>query len=135
MLAAVNIAVINQGTGAGFSGIGAAIAGLVPAAVFVSIRNRVSRELGPSNGVAVFLLVLGGIAATYNGLAAGAGIVLVAFLLAVYSIRGIGVDEVWRAGDDLFSMDGYFQLVVIAVVLFMFSAVALFPQEIVQDGL
>lgn len=134
VLALITITVVGQGIGTGFSGIGSAYIGLLPAALFVFIRNRVSQEVGLSNVVAVFLVVLSVIAAIYTGTLAATGIFVVACLLVIFDIRRVGIGDVRRIGSKFYSMNGYFELIVVAVALFLISPLALFPQQIVQDG-
>jgi hypothetical protein len=134
IIALVNIVFIGQGTGAGFSGIGAAFVGLLPVSIFVFIRNRVSTEVGPSNGTVIFLVVLGITASIYSGIIAAAGILVVSCLLLLFDIRRTGLEEVRRLVSELTSMNGYFMFMLVALALFLFSPVMLFPQEIVQDN-
>lgn len=134
VLALINIVVIGQGTGAGFSGIGAAYMGLLPVSMFAFIRSRISSEIGPSNGVALFLMALGITASIYVDLFAAAGIVALSGLLLVFDIHRLGFYEVRRTVAKLRSMNGYFGLVLAAGLLFLYSPVVLFPQEIAQNG-
>lgn len=134
VLALMNIAVIGQGTGAGFSGIGAAFIGLLLVSLFSFIQKHVLNEVGASNGTPVFLIALGFIAWIYSGLLITSGILIVSCLLFIDSIRSLGLDEVRRAIYELRSMNGHSMLVVVAFVLFMSSPILLFPQQITQDG-
>lgn len=134
VLAIVNVVFLGQGTGAGFSGIGAAFIGLVPVGLYVFLRNRVSSEVGPSDGVALFLAALGITAWIYTGALEAAGVFVASGVLVFYDIYRIGVDEMRSILSGLCSMDGYFEFVVVAVVLFLFSPMVLFPQELVQNG-
>lgn len=134
VIALVNIVFIGQGTGAGFSGIGAAFVGLLPVSLFVFIRDRVSSEVGPSNGTVIFLVVLGITASIYSGVLAAAGILVVSCLILLFDIRRTGLEEARRLVSELASMNGHFVFMLVAAALFLFSPVLLFPQEIVQDG-
>lgn len=134
VLAAVNIAVLGSGTGAGFSGIASAFVGLLLVGVFIFIHNRVSQELGVSDAVAVLLVVFAGTALIYSGVLAAAGIVVVACLLVLNDIRRLGVEEAQTVASDLWSMGNYFLLIVGAVALFLLSPILLFPENVVQGG-
>lgn len=134
VIAVINIAVFGHGTGAGFSGIGSAFVGLLPVALVVFIHNRVSTKMDPSNGVILFLVAAGIITMIYVGLVEGAGVILTSGFLAIFHIRRDGVDEVRQEMSRLMSMNGYFQLMLFAVLLFLLSPMLLFPKEIAQDG-
>lgn len=134
VLAVVNIAFFGHGTGAGFSGLASAFVGLLMVAVFVFIRNKVSQEIGPSDGVAVLLVALAGTALIYSSVFTAAGVLVIACLLMVLDIRRLGVDGVRTVVSDLFSMEGYSLLVVGGLALFLASPVLLFPSDIVQGG-
>lgn len=132
VIALANIVFIGQGTGAGFSGIGAAFVGLLPVALFVFLRNRVSNEVSPSDGTVIFLAVLGITASIYSGVLAAAGILVVSCLLLLFDIHRTGLEEMRRLVSELASMNGYLVFMLAAVALFLLSPVMLFPQEIVQ---
>lgn len=132
VIALVNIAALGSGTGAGFSGIGSAFFGLLPVSLFLFIHNKVSEEIEPAHGVVLFLIAAGIIAGTYSGVTAAAGILLFAVLITIHDIHQVGLDEVKGAAAELTSMKGYFELVMIAGLLFLVSPVLLFPQDIAQ---
>ena len=134
VLGAVNIAVLGSGTGAGFSGIASAFVGLLLVAIFMFLHNRVSQDLGATDGVAVLLVVFGSTALIYSDVLAAAGIIVVACLLVLNDIRRLGVVEARTVASDLWSMGNYFLLIVGAVALFLFSPILLFPENIVQGG-
>ncbi|WP_225336180.1 hypothetical protein [Halomicrobium urmianum] len=135
VIALSNIAALGSGTGAGFSGIGSAFFGLLPVSLFLFIHNKVSEEIEPAHGVVLFLIAAAIIAGTYSGVTAAAGILLFAVLITVYDTYQVGLDEVKEAAAGLTSMEGYFELVMIAGLLFLLSPVLLFPQDIAQgDG-
>lgn len=134
VLATVNIVVLGEGTGAGFSGIASAFVGLTPVGVFVFIQNRVSQDVAVTDGVAVLLVVLGGTALIYAGFVAAASILVIACLLVLYDIRRLGVDTVRTLASDLWMMGSHFLLVVSAFTLFVLSPILLFPANIVQGG-
>ena len=133
VISLINIAVIGQGTGRGFSGIGSAFVGLLPVALFLFIHKRISNRVNPSNGILLFLVVAGIITTIYRGAAEGAGIIVLSSLLAVLHIHQMGLNEVRRELSLLTSKKGYFELVIFAVLLFLVSPMLLFPQEILQD--
>lgn len=126
--------VLREGTGAGFSGIGSAVVGLLPVGVVLFVGHRVSTAVDPADGVGVFLLAAAGIAATYTGLLEAAVIVIIAALFTLHSATGIGAAELRRAGAELASMDGYVQLLLLGTGLFVVSPVVLFPADLVQGG-
>ena len=135
VIALSNIAALGSGTGAGFSGIGSAFFGLLPVSLFLFIHNKVSEEIEPAHGVVLFLIAAAIIAGTYSGVTAAAGILLFAVLITIYDTYQVGLDEVKEAAAGLTSMEGYFELVMIAGLLFLVSPVLLFPQDITQgDG-
>ena len=134
VIALSNIAALGSGTGAGFSGIGSAFFGLLPVSLFLFIHNKVSEEIEPAHGVVLFLIAAAIIAGTYSGVTAAAGILLFAVLITVYDTYQVGLDEVKEAAAGLTSMEGYFELVMIAGLLFLLSPLMLFPQNIAQDG-
>ena len=135
VIALSNIAALGSGTGAGFSGIGSAFFGLLPVSLFLFIHNKVSEEIEPGHGVVLFLIAAAIIAGIYSGVTAAAGILLFAVLITVYDIYQVGLEEVKEAAAGLTSMEGYFELVMIAGLLFLVSPVLLFPQDITQgDG-
>ncbi|WP_246989468.1 hypothetical protein [Halorientalis marina] len=135
VIALSNIVALGSGTGAGFSGIGSAFFGLLPVSLFLFIHNKVSEEIEPVHGVVLFLIAAAIIAGTYSGVTAAAGILLFAVLITVYDIYQVGLEEVKEAAAGLTSMEGYFELVMIAGLLFLVSPVLLFPQDIAQgDG-
>ena len=132
VIALINIAVLGSGTGAGFSGIGSAFFGLLPVSLFLFIHNKISEEVEPTHGVVLFLIAAAIITLTYTSITAAAGILLIAVLLTIYDIYQIGLDEAKKAAVELTSMEGYFELVMIAGLLFLISPILLFPQDIVQ---
>jgi hypothetical protein len=135
VIALSNIAALGTGTGAGFSGIGSAFFGLLPISLFLFIHNKVSEEIEPAHGVVLFLIAAAIIAGTYSGVTAAAGILLFAILITIYDTYQVGLDEIKEAAVGLSSMEGYFELVMIAGLLFLVSPVLLFPQDIDQgDG-
>jgi len=135
VIALSNIAALGSGTGAGFSGIGSAFFGLLPVALFLFVHNKVSEEIEPVHGVVLFLIAAATIAGTYSSVTAAAGILLFAVLITVYNIYQVGLDKAKEAAAGLTSMEGYFELVMIAGLLFLVSPVLLFPQDIAQgDG-
>ena len=135
VIALSNIAALGSGTGAGFSGIGSAFFGLLPVSLFLFIHNKVSEVIEPAHGVVLFLIAAAIIAGTYSGVTAAAGILLFAVLITIYDTYQVGLDEVKEAAAGLTSMEGYFELVMIAGLLFLVSPVLLFPQDITQgDG-
>lgn len=134
VLGTVDVLVLREGTGAGFSGIASAVVGLLPVGVFLFVGHRVSAAIDPADGVGFFLLVAAGIAATYTGLAEAAVILLFAVLLTLHSATEIGAAELRRAGAELASMDGYLQLILLGAGLFVVSPVLLFPADLVQGG-
>lgn len=135
VIALSNIAALGSGTGAGFSGIGSAFFGLLPVSLFLFIHNKVSEEIEPAHGVVLFLIAAAIIAGTYSGVTAAAGILLFAVLITIYDTYQVGLDELKEAAAGLTSMEGYFELVMIAGLLFLVSPVLLFPQDITQgDG-
>jgi len=135
VIALSNIAALGSGTGAGFSGIGSAFFGLLPVSLFLFIHNKVSEEIESAHGVVLFLIAAAIIAGTYSGVTAAAGILLFAVLITIYDIYQVGLEEVKEAAAGLTSMEGYFELVMIAGLLFLMSPVLLFPQDIAQgDG-
>ena len=135
VIALSNIAALGSGTGAGFSGIGSAFFGLLPVSLFLFIHNKVSEEIEPAHGVVLFLIAAAIIAGTYSGVTAAAGILLFAVLITIYDTYQVGLDEVKEAAAGLTSMEGYFELVMVAGLLFLVSPVLLFPQDITQgDG-
>jgi hypothetical protein len=133
VIALSNIVVLGSGTGAGFSGIGSAFFGLLPVSLFLFIHNKVSEEIEPVHGVVLFLIAAAIIAGTYSGVTAAAGILLFAVMITVYDIYQVGLDEVKEAAAGLTSMEGYFELVMIAGLLFLVSPILLFPQDIAKD--
>jgi hypothetical protein len=133
VIALSNIAALGSGTGAGFSGISSAFFGLLPVSLFLFIHNKVSEEIEPVHGVVLFLIVAAITAGTYSGVTTAAGILLCAVLITVYDIYQIGIDEVRGAAARLISMEGYFELVMIAGLLFLVSPALLFPHDIVKD--
>ena len=129
-----NIAALGSGTGAGFSGIGSALFGLLPVSLFLFIHNKVSEDIEPAHGVVLFLIAVAIITQIYVGVTAAAGILLFAALLTIHDISQIGLEEVREAAAELSSMEGYFELVMITGLLFLLSPLMLFPQNIAQDG-
>ncbi|TKX38082.1 hypothetical protein [Halorubrum sp. CGM4_25_10-8A] len=129
-----NIAALGSGTGAGFSGIGSALFGLLPVSLFLFIHNKVSEDIEPAHGVVLFLTAVAIITWIYAGVTAAAGILLFAALLTIYDISQVSLEEVREAAAELSSMEGYFELVMIAGLLFLLSPLMLFPQNIAQDG-
>ena len=135
VIALSNISAIGSGTGAGFSGIGSAFFGLLPVSLFLFIHNKVSEDIEPAHGVVLFLTAVAIITWIYAGVTAAAGILLFAALLTIYDISQVSLEEVREAAAELSSMEGYFELVMIAGLLFLVSPVLLFPQDIAQgDG-
>ncbi|MFK5604770.1 hypothetical protein [Haloferax volcanii] len=135
VIALSNVAALGSGTGAGFSGIGSAFFGLLPVSLFLFIHNKVSEEIEPAHGVVLFLIAAAIIAGTYSGVTAAAGILLFAVLITIYDTYQVGLEEVKETAAGLTSMEGYFELVMIAGLLFLVSPVLLFPQNIAQgDG-
>lgn len=129
-----NIAALGSGTGAGFSGIGSALFGLLPVSLFLFVHNKISEEIEPAHGVVLFLITTAIIALTYSGIIVAAGILLFTALLTFYDIHQVGLVEIREVVAELSSMGGYFELVMIAGLLSLFSPVVLFPSEIAQDG-
>lgn len=133
-LALVNVAVLGRGTGAGFSGIGSAFIGLLPVALLVFVGKRFSSSIDPTDGVGLFLVAAGAVALTYVGTATAAGIFVIAGALAVYSALDVGIEEVRRVSVELSRRDGEFELVLLAIALFLVSPALLFPAELVRNG-
>jgi hypothetical protein len=134
LIALINIAALGSGTGAGFSGIGSALFGLLPVSLFLFVHNKISEEIEPAHGVVLFLITTAIIALTYSGVIVAAGILLFTALLTFYDIHQVGLVEIREVVAELTSMGGYFELVMIAGLLSLFSPVVLFPSEIAQDG-
>jgi hypothetical protein len=133
VIAIINIGVLDSGTGAGFSGIGAAFFGLLPVSLFLFIHNKVSDEIEPANGVVLFLLAAAIITKTYLSITGAAGILLFAVLITIYDVYKIGIDELQEATTELTTMKGHFELVMIAGLLFLISPMLLFPENITQS--
>lgn len=134
VIALLNIAVIGQGSGAGFSGIGAAFIGLLLVALITFVRDRLLNEAGGTTGTSVFLMALGFTAWNYTNLLVTIGILVVSALLLLYEIYSIGLDEVRKAVSELNSNRNHVMLVLVGFALFLSSPTLLFPKQIVQDG-
>lgn len=134
VIALVNIAVINQGTGAGFSGIDSAFFGVLPLSFVLFIQNRISSEIEQRHSVPLFLMIASIIAFVYSGVFAFFCFLFVALSLAIYQIYQLGFPEIKKTVNNLLTMRGYLEMVVFSAALFLLSPVLLFPQEIVQQG-
>ncbi|QZP39201.1 hypothetical protein [Halobaculum magnesiiphilum] len=134
VIALLNIAVIGQGSGAGFSGIGAAFMGLLLVASITFVRYRVLNDAGGTTGTSVFLMALGFTAWIYTNLLITMGILVVSALLLFYEIHSIGFDQVRGSVSELNSNREHVMLVIVAFALFLSSPTLLFPKQIVQDG-
>lgn len=135
IISITNIAIIPQGTGAGLSGIGSALFGLLPFSLFLFIHNRVTKDIVPTDGVVVFLVAAGIIASIYSKIILAIAVLLIAGILAAYKTYQIGLDNVRKIGSELTSMSGHFELVLLTVLLFLLSPFVLFPQNLAQNGM
>lgn len=133
VIALVLIIRLPGGTGAGFSGVAAAFVGLIPVSIVMFIRKRVSSAVYPSGGVVFFLVVLAVVGATYSGVPAAVGLLVLSGLLLLRQVHLIGQEEVQRLVSELPLMKGYFMLMVAAMTLFLVSPIFLFPEAVVQN--
>ncbi|AUV84155.1 hypothetical protein C2R22_21495 (plasmid) [Salinigranum rubrum] len=134
VIALVLIIRLHGGTGAGFSGIAAAFVGLIPVSIVMFIRKRVSSAVYPSVGMVFFLVVLAVVGATYSGVPAAVGLLVLSGLFLHHHFHLIGQEEVQRLVSELPLMKGYFMLMVVAMTFFLVSPVFLFPENVIQNN-
>lgn len=129
-----NIVVIGQGTGAGFSGVGSALFGFLPLAIFVFIKSRISDNIEESHSVVLFIVVAGGIAIIYDHLIIGGIIFLLSGILIAVHAYLVGLSEIDSVRSELVSNPSYLLLVLFATLLSLISPLLLFPEELANNG-
>lgn len=134
IISLINLVVISPGTGVGFSGIGSAFFGFLPVTLFLFLRNRISEDISVSNAVVLFLIAAASIALTYTGISTlTLGVVAVTILLILYDAYLIGGEELKAAATELAQSEGYFALVLLSTLLFLFSPMVLFPADLARS--
>lgn len=129
-----NIAIIDQGSGAGFSGIASALFGFLPVSMLIFLQRKVSRNINPVHGIPLFLIAAGMIAVIYELIVFGTAVILISLIFTTIYVYEIGFQEFRNSIVELSSLKGYFELVFVATVLFLLSPFLLFPEEVVQNG-
>lgn len=122
---------VTPGTSAGFSGVDSAFLGFLPISLMLFLRNRVSEEVQVVHAVVLYLVAAGMISFIYSGVS---GLVLGTFaatilLVAFYTCR-TGAGEFKKVFAEIASMQGYLELVLFALLLFLLSPMMIFPENI-----
>lgn len=129
-----NSIAIGRGIGAGFSGVGSALFGFLPASASIFVRSRLHRTVEQSQSGVLFLIVAGAIAIIYERYSIAGIILLFAGILVARYLQRFGLGDIETVVSDLSSNSEYLLLVLSAILLFLISPLLLFPKELVNDG-
>ncbi len=127
----------RPGTVAGFSGLGMAYVGALPAALFLFLDRRLDARVGLDDAPGLFLAGLAVVAVRAVPTTAGLAIAAAAGLLAVvyaFRLRRAVPGGSWAAVRRALGRSGYVELAAATPVLFVLALLAGFPADPLAPG-